>query len=83
MDLITLPELKIIADEKGFNLNLIEKDYLVTYLLYLLKDVKDIYFKGGTALNKIFLDHERLSEDLDFTLTNDLNIIEKEKLKKK
>lgn len=54
MDLITLEELKIIADEKGFNINLIEQDYLITYLLYLLKDVKNIYFKGGTALNKIF-----------------------------
>src|SRR3989338_5137592 len=78
MDLITLAELKIIADEKGFNINLIEKDYLITFLLYLLKDVENIYFKGGTALNKIFLDHERLSEDIDFTLTTDLNIVEKE-----
>src|SRR3989344_7033247 len=78
MDVITLEELKIIADEKGFNIGLIEKDYLITYLLYLIKDVEHIYFKGGTALNKIFLDHERLSEDLDFTITNDLNIVEKE-----
>lgn len=75
---ITLDELKIIADEQGFDIVLIEKDYLITYLLYLLKDVKNIYFKGGTALNKIFLNHERLSEDLDFTLTGNLTEVEKE-----
>ena len=57
---------------------MIEKDYLITFLLYLLKDVENIYFKGGTALNKIFLDHERLSEDIDFTITTNLNTVEKE-----
>lgn len=84
MDLITLDELKILADEKGYNIVLLEKDYLLTYLLYLIKDVRGIYFKGGTALNKIFLNHQRLSEDLDFTLTAKLADVEKqikEKLK--
>jgi len=74
---ITLEELKIIAGEKGFNIELLEKDYLLTYLLYLIKDVEGIYFKGGTALNKIFLDYARLSEDLDFTLTRKLPDVEK------
>ncbi len=75
---ISLDELKIIASKQKFNLLLLEKDYLLTYLLYLIKDVKGIYFKGGTALNKIFLNHERLSEDLDFTLTRKLSSVEKE-----
>ncbi|MBI5871826.1 hypothetical protein HZB88_01955 [archaeon] len=44
---ITLSELKIISDKEGFNINLIEKDYLITDLLYLLKDINSIYFKGG------------------------------------
>mgnify|MGYP001287348169 CR=1 FL=1 len=79
---ITLEELKIIAGEKGFNIELLEKDYLLTYLLYLIKDVEGIYFKGGTALNKIFLDYARLSEDLDFTLTRKLPEVEKN-IKKK
>lgn len=39
---ITLDELKIIAAEKNFNIVILEKDYLLTYLLYLIKDVKDI-----------------------------------------
>ncbi len=75
---ITISELKIISDEKGYNIYLIEKDYLITYLLFLIRDVKNIYFKGGTAINKIFLNHARLSEDLDFTLTGKLSIVEKE-----
>ena len=54
---ITLDELKIIADKKRLEIVLLEKDYLLTYLLYLIKDIKNIYFKGGTALNKIFLNH--------------------------
>ena len=75
---ITLEELKIIAGKTGFNIELLEKDYLLTHLLYLIKDVKGIYFKGGTALNKIFLGHARISEDLDFTLTGKLSVVEKD-----
>ena len=75
---ITLDELKIIADKKKLNIIILEKDYLITYLLYLIRDIKNIYFKGGTALNKIFLDHKRLSEDLDFTATEDIPKIEDE-----
>ena len=81
---ITNDVLLDISYKKGFNIVFIEKDYLLTYLLYLIKDVEGIYFKGGTALNKIFLNHARLSEDLDFTLVKDLDSVEKdikEKLK--
>jgi len=76
---ITLNELKVIAGDKNFNIKLIEKDYLLTQLLYLLRDINGIYFKGGTALNKIFLNHARLSEDLDFTTTKKVSEIEKQK----
>ncbi len=75
---ITLDKLKIISESNGFNIRLMEKDYLLTYLLYLIKDVSGIYFKGGTALNKIFLNHARLSEDIDFTLTEGLSNVENE-----
>ena len=75
---ITLSELKIISDKEGFNINLIEKDYLITYLLYLLKDINNVYFKGGTAINKILLNHARLSEDIDFTLTREVSEVKKE-----
>src|SRR3989344_6173199 len=75
---ITLDELKIIADEKKLDIVMIEKDYLLTYLLYLIRNINNIYFKGGTALNKIYLEHKRLSEDLDFTVTDNINRIEQE-----
>ena len=52
-----------------FQRALLVKDYYITLILYLIKDVEGIYFKGGTALNKIFLNHDRLSEDIDFTIT--------------
>ena len=54
---------------KGFTRLLLLKDYYLTLILYLIKDINGIYFKGGTALNKIFLNYARLSEDIDFTLT--------------
>jgi predicted nucleotidyltransferase component of viral defense system len=75
---ITLNELRILASEKGFNIALLEKDYLITKLLYLIKDVEGSYFKGGTALNKVYLDHERLSEDIDFSLTKEKRGVEDE-----
>lgn len=77
MEMIPLDELRVIAGQKRLALPIIEKDYAVTYLLFLLKEVEGIYFKGGTALNKIFLDHARLSEDLDFTLTTEVQKVEK------
>lgn len=67
--MITLDELKVIADERHFNIVLLEKDYLLTLLLYHIKDIEGLHFKGGTALNKIYLGHQRLSEDLDFSLS--------------
>jgi predicted nucleotidyltransferase component of viral defense system len=67
-----------IAVEKNFNPNLILKDYYLTIMLYLLKDVKGIYFKGGTALQKTILDYSRISEDIDLTVTLDMKKIKKE-----
>lgn len=64
---IELKELQVIAGERGFDLATIAKDYYLTLLLYRLSGIKGLYFKGGTALNKIYLNHIRLSEDLDFT----------------
>jgi hypothetical protein len=49
----------------------IEKDYWVTYALYLLfrSEVKDlIVFKGGTSLSKCYKVIERFSEDIDLVV---------------
>ncbi|MFH1711371.1 MAG: nucleotidyl transferase AbiEii/AbiGii toxin family protein [Nanoarchaeota archaeon] len=61
-----------------FNRSKLAKDYFLTLILYLIKDVEGIYFKGGTALNKILLNHPRLSEDIDFTLTRNISEVKKE-----
>ena len=67
-----------IVVKTGFARPLLLKDYYLTLILYLIKDVNGIYFKGGTALNKIFLNHARLSEDIDFTLTRNEKEVKKE-----
>ena len=58
-----------IVSKHPFNRKLLVKDYYITLILYMIKDIQGIYFKGGTALNKMFLEHARLSEDIDFTIT--------------
>ena len=79
--IISENKLRYLAGEKGFNLIYLEKDYFLTLLLYFLSSVDGIYFKGGTALNKIFLNHTRLSEDLDFSYRGDISHIREQILK--
>ena len=64
--------IKEIIAKHGFSIDLILKDFYITIILYLIKDIEGIYFKGGTALQKIFLDYSRLSEDIDLTLTKNV-----------
>ena len=71
-------ELNVIVSQHGFERKLLVKDYYITIILYLIKDVPGIYFKGGTAINKVLLNHSRLSEDIDFTLTRDEKEVRKE-----
>lgn len=58
-----------IAGKMKFRPAIVEKDYYLTVILNnieaLLTD--KIVFKGGTLLNKAYLNYHRLSEDLDFT----------------
>ena len=52
----------------------IEKDYVITWLLLGISDsvLKNILaFKGGTALKKTYFEDYRFSEDLDFTVLGD------------
>jgi len=73
---ISEEKLKFLSGKHNFNIIYLEKDYFITLLLYFLKDISNLYFKGGTALNKIFLNHARISEDLDFTYKGDLKYFE-------
>lgn len=76
----TIPaiEFNVIASEHRFGRKLLVKDYYVTLILYLIRDVEGIYFKGGTAINKILLSHARLSEDIDFSLTREISEVKNE-----
>lgn len=53
--------------ERNLNLQIVEKDYVLGWLLYALSEVGGLVFKGGTALAKVYFPRTwRLSEDLDF-----------------
>jgi len=61
-------EIEKIARERGQQASIIEKDYLLEMVLFLLQEYgKNLIFKGGTALYKLY-SLPRFSEDLDFTL---------------
>ena len=68
--------INFIADEQGFRPAIIEKDYHLTMILNAVNErlSRDIIFKGGTLLNKVYLNYHRLSEDLDFSYRNDIDI---------
>jgi predicted nucleotidyltransferase component of viral defense system len=61
------------AREMGLDPNVIEKDYVLGWLLAGISNHPalntDWVFKGGTCLKKCFFETYRFSEDLDFTIT--------------
>lgn len=55
--------------QTGFPLRLLEKDYYISIVVSDINELsKDLMFKDGTCLSKIYYSYYRLSEDLDFTL---------------
>lgn len=75
-----------IVRKKGIkNVELLEKDLLLTQLLYYLTKEKTFFdnyaFKGGTCLIKCYLGYYRFSEDLDFTYINQNDFKDKSQTK--
>ncbi len=69
--------IKILSAKENFRQDKVEKDY---YLTLILNEIKanfgnEIAFKGGTLLNKVYLNYHRLSEDLDFTYSGSKEIL--------
>ena len=68
------------AGELSLEPKVIEKDYVLGWLLSGIsnhKDLKDKWlFKGGTCLKKCFFETYRFSEDLDFTLLDPTHLNE-------
>ena len=75
--LIDRRELLAKARGRGLNLNIIEKDYVLGWLIFGFSNINALVFKGGTALSKIYFPEIwRLSEDLDFSLLdNNFSVI--------
>lgn len=58
--------LRILEQEKGIQIHLIEKDYWIMHVLYgLKKQGFDFELKGGTSLSKGYKIIDRFSEDID------------------
>lgn len=72
--MIDRQEVMELTKEFGLAPHVIEKDYVLGWLLQGISNhtdlSKDWVFKGGTCLKKCFFETYRFSEDLDFTLTN-------------
>jgi predicted nucleotidyltransferase component of viral defense system len=70
--MISNQELKNLVFEWGIRDDVIEKDYVVGWLLWGIGTDPDLSrqwsFKGGTALKKCYIETWRFSEDLDFTV---------------
>jgi len=71
--MITKEELKDYSKIRNLNLGQAEKDYFQNVILFILyqKYGKNLVFKGGTALSKLYFPQRwRFSEDLDFTVNS-------------
>lgn len=72
--MIQRQELLDLAKDFGLQPNVVEKDYVLGWLLAGIGEhaaTRDTWvFKGGTCLKKCFFETYRFSEDLDFTLTD-------------
>lgn len=76
--MIKSSELNKIANKEGVRQQQIEKDYIISWLLWGISKneflQRVLIFKGGTCLKKIYFDDYRYSEDMDFTLNPEINI---------
>ncbi len=73
---------EILEAASSFSLlpNVVEKDYVLGWILggiYAHEELAETWvFKGGTCLKKCYFETYRFSEDLDFTLRNEVHIDE-------
>jgi len=73
--MIEQKEINKIATQNRVNDRQIEKDYVLSWLLFAISKNHTLYnalvFKGGTVLKKAYFEDYRFSEDLDFTLIDE------------
>jgi len=72
MRLVLRERLEIVRRNTNVNWDIIEQDYLLSWVLYGISNVAELkdtlIFKGGTALKKCYLGDYRFSQDLDFSI---------------
>src|SRR5689334_16062944 len=72
--MIEVREIQQVATDLGLQVQVVEKDYALGWLLAAIYQhplIKDSWvFKGGTCLKKCYFETYRFSEDLDFTLSD-------------
>ena len=78
--MITKEEIIAVADETGLTPGVVEKDYVLGWLLAAVNANLELseswVFKGGTCLKKCYFETYRFSEDLDFTLQDESHLNE-------
>ena len=70
-------EILKLAAALGLRPDTVEKDYVLGWILYGInhhEKVSSWAFKGGTSLKKCFFETYRFSEDLDFTVTESVQL---------
>lgn len=78
--MISKDEILSVADETGLLPSVVEKDYVLGWLLAAIHQNPELsenwIFKGGTCLKKCYFETYRFSEDLDFTLKEEKHLDE-------
>lgn len=69
--MITELEIREFARKNGVPETTVERDYAQNWLLASLSKI-NMALKGGTGIRKIYIENYRFSDDLDFTLLEDL-----------
>ncbi len=76
--MINRQEVMTFSREFGLVANVIEKDYVLGWLLAGIEShpiiSAQLVFKGGTCLKKCYFETYRFSEDLDFTVTDEASL---------
>lgn len=79
-EVIGKQEISEFARELSLDLHVVEKDYVLGWLLAGISAHPDFanswVFKGGTCLKKCYFETYRFSEDLDFTVTDEAQLDE-------
>jgi len=71
-----IEELRKLAAKNGISLNYIAKDETLSKIITKLEGNDKLILKGGTAINRVYINNQRFSEDIDFDLVFDGTIKE-------